>query len=286
MGLRPDHWKSLSTRPRASRGPKPSKAPSSLRLLVPIDFTRESEEALDRAIAISESFGVTGIHAVHVRTPGRAEPTQEQLAVVRERLESRSHARPEWVVQSHEAPTVLEGILAAAEAIDAQLIIVGTRGGQIMAAGIAERLIHRTERDVLVLSHASDLRWPGKPTRILVPVDFSANAQRAARAARRWAGTNTVAMLHVVNQGALNQTGAASAGRMRSRVADWAEGLADEVAAAEGDPSHVVADEVASGEVGLVVIGASGARDVGTKVRGGMPERLIQTARAPVLVVH
>lgn len=262
----------------------------SIRILVPTDFEEEAALALDRALAIAHVHPVTAIEVVHVQTPGHPPPPTGRLADVRATLEAKLACVPRAMssaVVSREAPTVVDGILEAAKDMSATLILIGTRGGGLLAEGVAEQVVCRGSVDVLVVGRHSDRRWPERPVRIVVPIDFSVNAHRALLAAHAWAGTNTVAALHVVDPSDPNAAHAmAEPGRLRARIAEWSGGAATEVAVDQGSPERVIAREAACDSVGLLVVGATGASAPTGRSSHGIPLRLLGAARAPVLIVR
>lgn len=139
--------------------------------------------------------------------------------------------------------------------------------------------------------------------RILVPVDGSETSTRALVAALQMARESggRVRLVHVLDELAY-LTGFEGGGDLLSLARDYASKTVAEsldVARSAGVPADtrlveaqgarlgdVVADEAASWEADLVVVGTHGRRGLGRVVLGSGAEQVIRQAPVPVLVVR
>lgn len=137
---------------------------------------------------------------------------------------------------------------------------------------------------------------------VLIPTDFSDTAAAAAEygcelAARLGA---RVTLLNVFSPGIVALPDAVYAPTedelemlahaARSHLATIAYGLVRaglhiDVAAVEGVPSEAIAEWAETHEVGMIVMGTHGRRGVAHALLGSVAERVVRTARCPVLTV-
>ena len=139
-------------------------------ILVPVDFSDHSKEALDAAIQIAQLFGSTIhlLHCYHIQTAGISPygivlPAgyYEDIRDAAEKRLSDWHAivskegiKTESIL-SADSPSLAIN-LAAAE-IDADLIVMGTRGlaglKHAMLGSVAERVVRLAPCPVLTVKH-------------------------------------------------------------------------------------------------------------------------------------
>jgi len=137
---------------------------------------------------------------------------------------------------------------------------------------------------------------------VLIPTDFSDTAAAAAEygcelAARLGA---RVTLLNVFSPGIVALPDAVYAPTedelemlahaARSHLASLAFGLARaglhiDVAAVEGVPSEAIAEWAATHDVAMIVIGTHGRRGLSHALLGSVAERVVRTAKCPVLTV-
>jgi nucleotide-binding universal stress UspA family protein len=163
------------------------------RIVVGVDFSPESEIAVEQALAVARRTGaeLLMLHASEVVELDADPESREMFAVEqrdsRERLaELRERHAGAGAVISH---ALVEGkpaaaIADAADEIGAALVVVGTHGRtgfrRFLLGSVAERVVKRCEADVLV---ARSSARPGVYRRILVATDFSDPAKRALQIA-------------------------------------------------------------------------------------------------------
>ena len=143
------------------------------RILVPTDFSPGAEEALEHAIEFARTFSAE-IHLVHsfATNPGCITPYSpgvpyEMIAAIRKAAASRLTEEVETVKQAgievrehlvEEHPS--QAIASVAEQIEADLIIMGTRGltglKHIMLGSVAERVVRIAPCPVLTVGGKSD----------------------------------------------------------------------------------------------------------------------------------
>ena len=134
-------------------------------ILVPVDFSAHSERALDYACSLAEKLGAK-LHLVHAIGAGLPELsavlTDSMIATLREG----SHAELQKVATARagiatfgkvmvEAGDARDGILAAAKACAADLIVMGSHGRRgltrLVLGSVAEDIVRRAPCPVLVV---------------------------------------------------------------------------------------------------------------------------------------
>ncbi|WIM06237.1 MAG: universal stress protein [Candidatus Nitricoxidivorans perseverans] len=180
-------------------------------ILAATDFSAPSRHAVDRAFRLAAESGaqVTLMHAIQQRAIDElrsllgheSEPIVERIRqqahdVLSQLIAERGQARGVSAAAHLAAGNVLRVIVAHADAIDADLLVVGARGEGFLRylwlGSTAARLLRLTRRPTLVVKQA-----PHEPyRRILVPVDFSPGAAAALRLARTLAPDAQIVLLH------------------------------------------------------------------------------------------
>jgi nucleotide-binding universal stress UspA family protein len=182
------------------------------RILVPLDFSGQSRQALDCAVPLAATFGAK-ISLLHVVQPpvvmrtmpdgGIAVPvnTDRLVELAGERLEEMAAGFLPARVRGNRS--VREGspayeIIAAAEALKADLIVLSTHGftglKRVLLGSTAERVVRHAHCPVLTVHRRTDApaqvatsrRLPWR--RMMVPLDFSKTSLRALDTAIPLAG--------------------------------------------------------------------------------------------------
>jgi nucleotide-binding universal stress UspA family protein len=193
-------------------------------ILVPLDFSRASMQALKYTISFAQEFGST-IHLVHVQPVDEMTAISraghlmlncaDAIAFMQDRLSEVQRKQTRfWPDNCHVVSgRPFEEICKLAREIEADLIVLPTRGHSglkhVLLGSTAERIVRYAPCPVLVLRGAKykSIIWNGetgraglKPRKILVPVDFSkcslAGVKYAARLAKSIGAS--VRLLHVV----------------------------------------------------------------------------------------
>ncbi|MFI5345541.1 MAG: universal stress protein [Elusimicrobiota bacterium] len=150
------------------------------KILVACDLSAPAAAAWRQAVTIAERFS-TGLETVHVREWTRAaELASFPAPDLSSAEESELRARIRETIGADAKTTILSGdaalgILRAARAVRADLIVVGTHGRtrlqRMLRGSVAEAVAHRSKVPVLVVHGA------GEAIRsILAPVNFTANS--------------------------------------------------------------------------------------------------------------
>jgi nucleotide-binding universal stress UspA family protein len=206
-----------------------------------------------------------------------------------------------------------EELLAAAQAEDSDLIVVGTKGKtgleHVLLGSTAERVIRTAPCPVLaVRSHRRD-QSGGRPdpcrgvtlSRLLVPVDFSdcsLDALEYALLFARRAGAS-IRLLHVLEPVCygldFTLPHATKSERLREqmnkRLSDLAVAISDSGVTAHvqlrgGLPSDSILDSARTEPADLIVMGTHGRRGLSHALSGSVAEAVLRKATCPVLTVR
>jgi nucleotide-binding universal stress UspA family protein len=132
------------------------------RILVPTDFSETSDRALDWAVEVAARLGssITVMHAYEIPIVGVPDGTLVATAEMAERLADASREALEATVERHRGRGVpLEAVLhegvpweeinRVADALDADLVVMGTHGRK----GIARALLGSVTEKVVRSAH-------------------------------------------------------------------------------------------------------------------------------------
>jgi nucleotide-binding universal stress UspA family protein len=187
-------------------------------------------------------------------------------------------------------------------------VVIGTRGltglRHRLMGSTAQRVVHGARCPVLTV-HPGDMGKHRAIRTILVPTDFSDDAEVAIHAAHRLlAGLESDARLILVHAfnlpieytaygpiptsvNYLQDTGL-EAERQLYEIAQplEREGLTIETLAREGDPAHVVAEEAESRGADLIAMGTHGRTGLRHLLLGSTAERVVEHAPCPVMTIR
>lgn len=288
-------------------------------ILAATDFSATAEAALEWASELARLQGarLELIHAVTVppSLPGFVPPgpvfDEEVRAAALARLGEAAVRLRETggEVSTHLGiGTPSQVILSRAEELPATAIVMGTRGltglRHLLLGSTTERVMHRAPCPVLSV-HPDD-RGKHRPIRsILVPTDFSEDAEVAMEAAHRLLAPleqdARLVLLHAFNLpieytaygpiptsvNYLKDTGLESERRLEEiRERLLREGLVVETVAREGNPAEVIADEAEKRGVDLIAMGTHGSSALRHLLVGSTAERVIQHAPCPVMTIR
>jgi nucleotide-binding universal stress UspA family protein len=295
-------------------------------ILCPIDFSDFSRHAFDRAVAIAKGDGasVTALHVAPFRE-APIYPYQESRAVEAFLLSAGDRDMlttelkrflaldaPLGVAVTCEvvdAPNVHHEILAQADRLRADLIVMGTHGRsgfqRLFLGSVTEKVLRTARPPVLIVGAATDV-VPARDfsfKRILCAVDFSACSLAALRYAATLAEPSGAKLtaLYVMEWPPLapdpllgpptDLTGyrmaaeAAGRERLHSVVAEWSQMGVEEIVAA-GKPHHEILRIAAERESDLIVLGIHGRNPLGRMIFGSTAEPVVRRATCPVLTVR
>ncbi|MEW5966134.1 MAG: universal stress protein [Pseudomonadota bacterium] len=202
------------------------------------------------------------------------------------------------VVEGH----ALRAILEQADALDADLLVLGARGENylrhLLLGATAERLLRRSLRPMLVVKQTP--RTPYR--RVLVPVDFSPWSAPSLRLARAWAPGAELVLLHAFEapfESRLRYAGVEEDTIEHYRVAARQDALVrlDALVAAaglrpeevrygvhHGDASRVILTQEQERDCDLIVLGKHGQGVLEELLLGSVTKHVLAESAGDVLV--
>jgi len=284
-------------------------------ILVPLDFSRASMEALDYAVAFAKQFQAA-IHLVHVHpadelssAPGAGHLLLQSAEAIERLNEELAGIHRKHVSFCPENCHVRGGrpyqeIVELAREIDADLIVLATRGHtglkRILLGSTAERVVRLAPCPILVVRQRR--RKSFAIAKILAPVDFSecsmAGAMYAAFLGKAFGAK--LCLLHVVQPPApilmdrvsVDLSSIDSLNLKNARLDMEAFGkldfLRDIKCAMEvrtGYPVDQICSETKQNDVDLVVISTHGRTGFNRMLLGSVAEHVVRYAECPVMVV-
>jgi nucleotide-binding universal stress UspA family protein len=293
------------------------------RILVPVDFSSASKEALDYAVSLAKQFRAA-IHLVHVYPPDEASSVPGaghlllQSAETIERLNEeltgihRKHVptfRPENCQVRAGQP--YQEIVRLAREIDADLIALATRGHSglkyLLLGSTAERVVRSAPCPVLVVRKRKQKSKAASKSfairTILVPVDFStcslAGTEYAVFLAKSLHAT--LRLLHVthpyVNYVFVDRVGArlsalAEAAEEAARIEmdalkqmDFLRSVPVQTEILPGAAVDEICAAAGDPKVDLIVTSTHGRTGLKHALIGSVAEHVVRYAGRPVLVV-
>lgn len=290
------------------------------RILVGTDFSTASQHAVDRAVALAKLWSVPMVlHHVASASfwedvasraadaagldPASPEAVVEMAAdLLRRRadeIEAASGVRCE-VGASAGRPTA--ELARAATAVDAGLLVIGSRGDhpmrQLFVGTTAQKLLRVSPCPVLVVKRAPPFDY----RTVLVPTDFSAPSRAALRASSAWLPQATLHVAHAFElpyDGLARYAGvdaAVLAHQRRGAQARLRRVLADFVDAAgvtpgqrvlhvrHGYPSTCIERWIGAIDADLVVIAAHGKSELEATFLGSVSLHTVLSATCDVLL--
>lgn len=284
-------------------------------ILIPTDLSLEADQALGQAIFLAQMVKAD-VHLLHVM-PGDNDADEPGRGVerVHERMEAAAARRLEPVagplrkrdVMLHtrviRGMNVVPAVLAYAAQIDADLIVMGTRGRRARERhswqSHAEEIARLATSAVLTVGRGA---WsmPGMIRRVLVPIPLDGDSVRAIHIARRFAFEQDaeIDLLHVMKPN-LRLTGHRS-NRESARIRHEQDAM-DRVRAAFnsvrgpdvryqvhlriGDPEVAISEFARSARSDLIVVTSRGNAGVRYALEGSTAAAVVGTAPCPVLTL-
>jgi nucleotide-binding universal stress UspA family protein len=288
------------------------------RILGATDFSAPARHALARAFRVAHETDAS-LTLMHALSQGALDTLRRVLGIQGAAVETRildearealAHLAADLgeargvAAGTHLAAgtTVLRAILDQADAMDADLLVVGARGedylGRLLLGTTAERLLRRTSRPILVVKQVphEDYR------RVLVPVDFSAWSVRALQLARAAAPRAELMLLHAyeapfesklqfagVEEDALKRYRAAA----RQEALDKMDALTMQAgmqrrdvgcSAHHGDASRIILAEEQEQDCDLIVMGKHGEGMMEELLLGSVTKHVLSESSCDVLV--
>jgi nucleotide-binding universal stress UspA family protein len=294
-------------------------------ILAATDFSQTAAAALDWAFELARQQGarVELVHAVVLPnlTPSPLTPVTyalpgvgfeaDVLKAAEARLAEAAAAAREKGVEV--ATFIFAGnpsrvILDRAEALSATAIVMGTRGltglRHLLMGRTTQRVVHGAHCPVLAV-HPEDLGKHRAIRTILVPTDFSQDADLAIHAAHRLLATMEqdarLILLHAYNLpieytaygpiptsiNFLEDKGLEAERRLYELAQTLRrEGLTVETVSREGDPAHVIAEEAQERGADLIAMGTRGESGLRHLLLGSTAERVVEYAPCPVMTIR
>jgi nucleotide-binding universal stress UspA family protein len=285
-------------------------------IVAPTDFSGPSRHAVERAARLAREHGARLhlLHVVHAGAlerlrallgaedtvePGLIQDATRQLEALAAEL---GMEQSPGVATSLRQGSVLTEVEAQADAIGAELVVLGARGAgfvrRIALGTTAERMLRTTRRPLLVVKQKAHEPY----RRVLVPVDFSASSAAAIALARGVAPGAFLVLLHAYEvpfESRMHLAGvdAKSIERYRAQAKLLAHQRLHEAAAAAGlrpgqwrpclvmqDPSLAVVEQEQEADCDLIVIGKHGAGMVEDFLLGSVTKHVLAESAGDVLV--
>lgn len=285
-------------------------------ILAPTDFSSPSRHAVERAARLAQEHGAH-LHLLHVMQAGALErlrtllgadtavepelilDAKRQLETLAADLDGEHHPGVQTCLRNG---SVLTEVDAQADAIGADLVVLGARGAGFMrriALGTtAERLLRTTRRPLLVVKQKAHERY----RRVLVPIDFSTSSAGAIALARSVAPNAFLTLLHAYEvpfESRMHLAGvdAKSIDFYRAQAQQAAQQRLHEAAAAAGlrpgqwqpclimqNPSLAVVEQEQETDCDLIVIGKHGTGVVEDFLLGSVTKHVLSESAGDVMV--
>lgn len=286
------------------------------RILVPVDFSSTSDQALDIARNVARSFGAV-LDVLHVQVilenPHEDDARQAELDRILDADAPRHLEAMESPERHPEAHTHLVRGISAAETIveraghlRSDLIVMGTHGRRglrhLLLGSVAEQVIRSAPVPVLTVPPHQVGGDAATPKRILVATDFSDCARAAGGFAAEWAANFGASchLIHVVEPVVYPEfyaVDALPAGQTERVLERARRALADEAATlfggvecradvVEGRPGTTIASFAASAKADLIILGTRGLSALKHLLLGSVAGEVIRHAEVPVLTVR
>jgi nucleotide-binding universal stress UspA family protein len=293
------------------------------KILVPLDFSPASVEALDYAVSMAKQFHAA-IHLVHVYPPDEASSVPGAAHLLLQSAEAIERLNEELTgIHRKHVPTFCpdnchirsgrpyEQIIRLARELDADLIAVSTRGHSglkhLLLGSTAERVVRNAPCPVLVTRKRKQKSKANSETfairTILIPTDFSqcslAGTEYAAFLARKlnailrlFHATYPYTNYVFVDRAGVRLSGLAEAVEETARQEmnalkqmDFLRGLIVEADLLPGPAVDEICTAAGSPDVDLIVISTHGRTGFKHALIGSVAEHVARYADRPVLVV-
>ena len=291
-------------------------------VLVAIDFSAPSLEAIEAALPLIKHFGAD-LHLVHVFEPDYPASSMVAIPLVVPELEVGERVRRlRDVAKDYSVPLRRENIRAIkgrpfeeicrlAQEIDIDLIVIATRGNtglkHLLLGSTAERVIRYSPCPVLVVRGSDSKKKPARQLatfrKILVPVDFSDCSMKGLEYAKKLAREfraklillHSIALQYYVASDEyarydlpllLEQIDEAAKQQMRDLVqqTNW-NGVEVETSIEIGHAGQEICAEATQHNAGLIAISTHGRTGFKHVLLGSTAEYVVRHASCPVLVV-
>ncbi|MFC6976916.1 universal stress protein [Halomicroarcula sp. GCM10025709] len=267
-------------------------------ILVPTDGSAGARRAFAHAVALAERYRAD-VHTLAVDSADGGVDTTARLASTVEAADTTAD-----VTQADRTGVAHEEILDYAEAVGADLLVLGTHGRtgvrRYLLGSVTEKVVRLSDVPVLTVRAGDDARVRFPYQNVLVPTDGSEQAAAAVDPATDIAAT-CEAHLHAVSVVDTRAMGTVTRpdvllDQLKSQARSAVDAVAREAshggvdsvrtAVQEGLPYRALLAYVDEFDIDLVVMGTHGRRGVDRYLLGSVTEKLVRTAPAPVLSVR
>jgi nucleotide-binding universal stress UspA family protein len=289
-------------------------------VLCAVDFSDFSRRAVDHAVALARWYRarLTILHVVPIRPTMELPPVpisgDDRERMVAEVTRFLSQASPDLAFETavEEASSVPDEILRQAEALGADLLVVGSHGRsgfeRLLLGSVTERIVHKAPCPTLVVPRHAPDKDPHQTVqfrRILCPVDFSDTSTRALAYAKSLAEETAahLTVLYVIEVPPelrehsfrdvidVDRVRAAAEAdclhRLRQLFPDKARrDCRIETAVREGAAYHEILKRAADEHADLIVMGVRGRGAVDLLLFGSNTARVARAAECPVLIIR
>lgn len=296
------------------------------RILCPVDFSDFSRHALEYAVAMAKYYDarVTALHvyanmpvvntvpAVGFDSAPIVLPPVDPAAVkaITEEFAAGVDAEGRLDVSVQEAPDTVAEILAQADVLDANLIVIGSHGRsgleRLFLGSIAGKVLRKSRRPVMVVPAHTAAVPPKIPfTQVLCPIDFSESSTRALEYALHLAQETDgrLTLLHAVeippelhdiplamDLNVANVRVAANAEalrRLQAKVPSAAHTYCTiETRVVEGKAHREILKAACQVQADLIVMGVQGRGAVDVTLFGSNTLAVIHGASCPVMTIR
>jgi len=286
-------------------------------LLAATDLSAPARHAAERAALVAKETGAA-LDLIHVASFAPLDKLRQLVADIPAELEQRmlDTAREEMnelsaTLMKHHgvsagvkvaAGPLLTELSAQAEAVCADLVVLGARGASFMRhvllGSTAERMVSRTTRPMLIVKQAAHERYRS----VLVPVDFSRASLPALRYARAVAPGAEIILLHAFEvpfEGKLRFAGINEEMIVHYRIASREEALQKlralcveagltqpdvRMMVLHGDPSQHIIEQEQEQDCDLIVMGKHGESMLEDLLLGSATRHVLTESQCDVLV--
>jgi nucleotide-binding universal stress UspA family protein len=297
------------------------------KILCPVDFSESSDYAVWYAHELSTKLGGE-LHCLHVVNPvsagglvdgvyassGSIDSALEQIADHAEEELGKTVKRFEMlgvpVVGHHRVGRPADEIVAVADELDADVIVIATHGrtgfDRLVFGSTCEKVVRQSSIPVLSVKHPEHWDFPVEShedlhiRRVLCPVDFSeftdTGVEDAALLCR--ALNATLVLGHVVDirmEYPLLETGLAvtksednmqESEKRLEQLAAHVEGVNVVCRVRKGQPHRALIEMIEEEEISIAVLPTHGYQGVSHMLLGSVAERMVRLAPCPVLTMR